>query len=233
MSGATDAGGPTSLKAYVVEDDSGDGNICLRFADRNVEARREGANEMDAEFGDVSCRRAPWADSYAPGPVPLQLCIEIGGWWQTCACGCERKIDSDVGQTHYEDDGDDGALNPMAPIYVGRRVYWNHTCKDGDERRTREVAEAKARDQSAAESAVLAKFPFATDIVAFRGYNCDNPGAGATGRSDVLHARFNFPGAAYGATWVIGSPTIGIPPVSADAWKAATDTLAARDGGEA
>lgn len=219
-----------TLKAYVVQDEYGGGQVCVRFAHRNVVARREGASEIDEEFGDVSCRRAPWADSYAPGPVPLQLCIEAGGWWQECACGCGRKIDNDGGQNHYEDDGDEGELNPMAPIFGGwRSVYWNQTCKDADEHRARDAAEAKVRDQSEVEAAVLAKFPFATDIVAFRGYSCDNPGAGATGRCDVLHARFNFPGAVHGAIWVIGSPTISIPPISQEAWDAAIASLRAEE----
>lgn len=222
-----------TLKAYVVQDDSGDGNVCLQFANRNVEARREGANEMDAEFGDVSCRRAPWADSYAPGPVPVQVCIEVGGWWQTCACGCGRKVSNDGDGFNYDVDGDDGALNPMAPIYVGRSVYWNQACKDADERHKREVAEAKGRDQSDAEAAVLKKFPFATDIAAFRGYDYDGRSTRQGLESyNVLHAGFNFPGAVHGAIWVVGSDTIHIPPISMEAWRVLTKSTPSGQTGE-
>lgn len=222
-----------ALRAYVVQDDSGDGQVCLQFADRNVVARREGANEMDADFGNVTCRRATWADGYAPGPVPLQVCIEVGGWWQECACGCGRKVSSDGDGFDYDTDGDEGELNPMAPIYVGRSVYWNQTCKDDDERRAREVAEAKARDQADAEAAVLAKFPFATDIVAFRAYDYDRTSTRrGSERYNVLHARFLFPGAVHGASWVIGSETIGIPPISRDAWDALTKVNPSPAAGE-
>jgi len=59
------------LKAFEVRDND-EGNCVIAFATNGAAARREGGNDLNLEFEDVeSCRRAPWADEYAPGPVPL------------------------------------------------------------------------------------------------------------------------------------------------------------------
>ncbi len=71
------------MKAYTVDDD-GEGAVVV-FAEKNVVARRIGANELGCAFGDVSCCRAPDLDSYAPGPVP-PLILWDAGWW----FGCQR-----------------------------------------------------------------------------------------------------------------------------------------------
>ena len=64
-------------KAYSVQ---GDEHGCVVFAEHNVVARREGANELNIEFGDVeSCRRAPQFDQYADaGKVPVQALLDAG-----------------------------------------------------------------------------------------------------------------------------------------------------------
>ena len=197
------------LKAYVVNDDF-EGHSVIEFAERAVVARRNGAAELSADFGDVSCRRAPWADEFAPGPVPPKECIERGGWWYECTCGCGRRIDNQGGTHDYDLDGDDGELNPMAPVYVGQSVYWNQACLDNDERERREREEQAERDQAEAEAAVLAKFPFATDIKALRGY-CKNR---------LLQADFRFPGGLSRATWTIGDSVVSVAVRDVETWKA-------------
>lgn len=208
------------MKAYQVSE-AFEGHCVIVFASRAVVARREGANQLDVSFGEVDqCKRAPWADEYAPGPVPAQAKI-AAGWYFECACGCERRIDSDFGTTRYEDDGDDGELNPMEPVYVGGGVYWNQRCKDNDEREQRERAEAIARDDSEVKAAVLAKFPFATEIRAFRGH------AYVDGKPNynTLQGQFRFPGGRWCANWIVGAETVGVQTGDVEAW------LAAKAGG--
>lgn len=207
-----------NLKAYVVTDEHGEGTATVVFAERNVVARRIGAPEVDCEFGDVSCKRAPWADHLAPGPASAKDCIELGRFRYECACGCSRRISADGGEHDYDMDGDNGELNPMDPVYVGTgEVFWNQACKDNDDRAAQERKEKAARDQTEAEAAVLAKWPFATEIKAYRGYD-----GTAGGTYDVLHATFRFPGGQWTVSWAIGADTISVPRGDADAWNALT-----------
>ncbi len=78
------------LKAFSVQADEFG---CIRFAKTHVEARREGAAELDVEFGDiVSCRRAPELDKYAAARhVPWKVLIEEHGWSQECGY-CNRRV---------------------------------------------------------------------------------------------------------------------------------------------
>lgn len=147
-----------------------------------------------------------------PGPG-AQAKIEAG-WWYECSCGCGRRIDNAEGTHLIDFDGDDGELNPMDPVYVGHGVYWNQLCKDNDEREQRERAEAKVRDQRDVEAAVLAKFPFATEIVAFRAH------AYVDGKSDynTLHAQFRFPGGRWAVNWIIGADTVRVQADDVGAW---------------
>jgi len=204
-----------NLKAYVVTEEWVEGNATVVFAGKSVVARREGANELDCEFGGVSCRRAKWADHLAPGPVSAKDCIKLGGFWYECACGCGRKIDDETGYHHDDIDGENGELNPMAPVYVGTgQVFWNQACKDNDDRAAQERKEKAARDQAEAEAAVLAKWPFATEIKACRGYD-----GTAGGTYDVLRAAFRFPGGQWPVSWAIGAETIDVPLGDVDAWE--------------
>lgn len=207
-----------SLKAYVVTDEYGEGHAEVVFAGKSVVARREGANALDCEFGDVSCKRAKWADHLAPGPVSVKDYIELGGFWYECACGCDRRINDESGQPLYDLDGDDGELNPMAPVYIGTgQVFWNQVCKDNDDRAAQERKDKAARDQSDAETAVLTKWPFATEIKAYRSYD-----GTAGGTYDMLHASFRFPGGQWSVSWAIGAETINVPLGDVDAWNALT-----------
>ena len=81
-----------ALKAYAVysnyDPDDGSG---IFFALSNAAARRQGAGEFsDGDFHSVSCSRAPWADEYAPGPVPFKAFFHKG-WWQKCS-HCSTRI---------------------------------------------------------------------------------------------------------------------------------------------
>ena len=204
------------LKAYEVREPD-EGHCRIVFATRNVVARREGAAELNIEFEEVeSCTRAPWADQYAPGPVPVQAMIEAG-WWYECECGCGRRIDNGEGQNNIDADGDDGELNPMDPVYFDHGVYWNQKCIDAEIEYRRQQEESKARDQAEVEAEVLAKFPFATDIKAGRCYGSVD---GKTYDHNTLVASFAFPGGQFHAHWTIGAKTIGIQGCDRDVWLA-------------
>lgn len=198
------------IKAYTVTDDY-EGECVIIFAERSVVARREGANELNAEFGEVTCRRAQWADEYAPGPVPVEAQINRGGFWFECSCGCGRRIDSDEGQAQDADE------NPMDPIYGGGGVYWNAGCKSADERRQREEQERDAHDQAYARAAVLARFPFATEIQGYRR---------TLSRTTVLYASFRFPGGKSWTNWEVGAATISIAQEDLAAWSEAVGMIA-------
>lgn len=81
------------LKAYSAHD--GYEGWATVFATNGAAARRYAANEMDCDFNQVeTCKRIPWADQYAPGPIPFQALYEHG-WWSECA-HCGVKIEQDA-----------------------------------------------------------------------------------------------------------------------------------------
>ncbi|WP_395605031.1 hypothetical protein [Pseudomonas sp. B16120] len=93
----------SGLKAYSVQ---GNEYGVVTFALSGVVARREGANELNIEFGQVeSCRRMPGLDDFAgqPGGVPMRLLVEEHGWSQECGY-CERRVYHDQPERVWEDD---------------------------------------------------------------------------------------------------------------------------------
>jgi hypothetical protein len=83
-----------SIKAYRVDVETHDAFSCIVFATNSAAARRDGANELDSCWEDVeSCRRAPSYDQYAPGPVPNDVLI-ADGWWFECH-GCTTTVSDD------------------------------------------------------------------------------------------------------------------------------------------
>ena len=83
------------MRAFQVDDEAGAGTSVVVFADHAVVARREGAIELDAEFGEVSCRRAAHFDELAPGPVPREV-LWGAGWWFECS-KCGQRASEDMG----------------------------------------------------------------------------------------------------------------------------------------
>jgi hypothetical protein len=73
-----------------------------------------GANELNEEFTDVRCRRAPEFDAWAErGKVPWRVLIEDHGWSQECG-GCYKSVYSDCDGRVYDDN----------------QVYCNDSCRD-------------------------------------------------------------------------------------------------------
>lgn len=96
-------------------------------------ARREGANELDAEFDDVTCRRAPELDQYADrmNELTFRMLVEEFGWFAYCSY-CDRII--------YKNeialwDDDRAYCEKCAPIikpseFQERNVYRNYRDKN-------------------------------------------------------------------------------------------------------
>lgn len=104
-----------ALKAFQVQD-NGEGHGCIMFAEHRATAQRNGANELDREFNEVWCRRAPEYDAYAErGSVPKDVLL-LSGWWFTChAKGC--------GRIAHEAEG-------CEPVVDGDAVYCSRECHD-------------------------------------------------------------------------------------------------------
>lgn len=109
---------PKPLLAYAVqEEDEGTGGIV--FARSGIAARRDGAAEFNGgEFGGLTCRRAPWADEFAPGPVPL-IVMARNGWWHECP-GCGAR----VGQGY-----DNEKRDRFDMVEVANGLYCRPTCR--------------------------------------------------------------------------------------------------------
>lgn len=89
------------LKAWAAyEHDEGVGGIY--FAKHAIVARRDAANEhADGELSGVWLRRAPWADRYAPGPVPVSVMIEHD-WWFPCS-HCDRHVTNSTEERVFDE----------------------------------------------------------------------------------------------------------------------------------
>lgn len=75
-----------AVKAFIVETDDPDDSV-VKFATTNVAARRNGADEIGADFGNVTCKRLPWADQYAGKGIPPTAFIENGWHYECSTCG--------------------------------------------------------------------------------------------------------------------------------------------------
>jgi hypothetical protein len=116
-------------RAFVVSEDH-EGKAIVVFAQHNVVARREGAQELNEEFEYVECRRAPEFDSFTEqGYVPRRALL-AAGWWQQChGPVCEKRLDGD--QSTYILDEED-------------RVFCSHTCAGAMADYEAKIAEGQA-----------------------------------------------------------------------------------------
>lgn len=136
-----------SLKAYKVDDD--DGHSCIVFETNSASARRNGASELDSDWESVeSCRRAPQFDRYAPGPVPEEVLI-AAGWWFECR-GCSKTVTDDSTCT-----ADGTVIDHGTYVVRNRHVFCTQECLARHD--------ASERMKVAAEDALIelveAKFP--------------------------------------------------------------------------
>lgn len=191
------------MKAYLVQDDYGDGGACVRFARHNVVARREGAIELDCEFEDVTCRRYPAFDQYAEqGGVPDSVLVDHG-WWFECM-QCSQKICSEP----YDEDGNEIELTP---IYEPHRIYCSAKCKQAFE--AERQAERDRAEQVA--SAALKMWPGIT----VRHKN---------GYEQPPRVWFDFPGGQDQADWRLGEDTLRVSARDKAAWESFAEAARAQ-----
>lgn len=104
------------LLAYAVLE-LGENTGTVVFAKTNAAARRIGSSQIsDGSFFSVSAHRAPWADRYAPGPVPIRVMIDNGWWWE--CFGCHRHIGLDI------------APPIERSVEIGGHIYCSQECLD-------------------------------------------------------------------------------------------------------
>lgn len=164
-----------NLKAFHVGEGS-EGEQVITFAPNNAQARREGGNELDLPFEEVSfCRRAPWADEFAGQPFIPAKAYHDQGWWLYCN-NCEKQL--------YEDAEDDDG-NPLQIVYAGRHAYCDQDCKDS---REKQVADANAKGE-AFKLKVLSERPNLT----YTEFDIGWP-------KITMSAKFKFPGCQYGGS---------------------------------
>lgn len=82
---------PLATKAFKVEDDWGDNGAVIVWARNYFEAKREGAQALDMEYGDVECERFPKLDGFT-GDL-LQWMLDEG-WYFSCQ-ECEARCYSE------------------------------------------------------------------------------------------------------------------------------------------
>ena len=164
-----------NLKAYHVGEGS-EGEQVVTFATSNAQARREGGNELNLTFEEVSfCRRAPWADEFAGQPFIPAKAYHDQGWWLYCN-NCEKQL--------YEDAEDDDG-NLLQIVYAGRHAYCDQDCKGS---REKQVADANAKGE-AFKLKVLAERPNLT----YTEFDIGWP-------KITMSAKFKFPGCQYGGS---------------------------------
>ena len=204
-----------ALKAYAVQNDF-DGEGEIYFAEHDIAARRRGASDFgDGDISGMTCRRAPWADSYAPGPVPKLVMIDNGWRFECHGCGCH--IDSDL---EAYDDNDEP--RKFQPVEIDGAIFCAEECHQMDiaDRAARSTCETAAINKLTA--ALLAALPDVTLT--------GKPHAYAVKRDGVYVAKqvwidFTFPGATIGpATYrydeIDEDPRVTVRTGDLDAWNA-------------
>lgn len=102
--------------AWEVTEES-EGHGCIVFHHHGLAARRNGANELNSEFENVTSKRAPAFDSYAEkGFVPTKVLIESGWWYSCLECGHKVHQDDEVNE-------------PADYVYVSQHVYCSTSCQ--------------------------------------------------------------------------------------------------------
>lgn len=165
--------GVKPVKAFIVETDDPEDSV-IQFATTNVAARRQGAAVIGTNFGGVSCKRLPWADSYAGQRIPESAYL-ANGWSFECAT-CGNCVDDETKSPEFE----------FGLVFC---------CPECQEAESADRAAASARKQEVID-AVLSKYPgvevtYASDheerrIAQFRFPGAKDPAEWMFGEDTVL-----------------------------------------------
>lgn len=167
------------FKAYTVATDDPEEST-IQFATTNVAARRQGANEIGADFSWVSCKRAPWADQYADSFIPAQAYIDNG--WQVGCTNCSRMVSDE----HHALDSDGYETDELlTPVFDEHRAFCDASCKAAHEK---EVA-----DRESALEAFKKRVAEARPDLTFKDFTGGWPRFTITGQ-------FTFPGCRFGGS---------------------------------
>lgn len=124
------------LRAYAVQEDT-EGTGDIHYARHDIEARKAGANEHGGgDLAGISCKRAPWADQYAPGPCPRLVMIDHGWWFECSGCGRTVRDDPSV---------EDGERSHLKAIEIAGAVYCTPICRRDSLRRKNTEATRKTQ----------------------------------------------------------------------------------------
>lgn len=185
---------PNKLRAYNVQsDDFG----CVVFAKSGIEARRNGANELDLDLSEiVSCRLAPALDKYVSviGGVPWKVLVEEHDWTQECGY-CNHRVSSAEPDHVWNDDS---------------QIYCSIECQarreDVDRKRQKE-SEVADKQKLAAIAAAEAKFAGAYDFSAYILVN------------KTINVTFRFPNGKWCAHWFPHNDSVTVSPEDLKAWE--------------
>lgn len=200
------------LRAYVVqEEDEGTGGVV--FAHHAIVARRNGANEFNGgDFHGVRCRRAQWADKYAPGPVPKLAMIDAG-WWFECS-SCERQIKDDADPDIEFEVTSAEAIEIHDAVYCSPECRRDHLDEQADRKAREELAKQRLRRE------LWEKVPGITLLGDDHAY-VSREGGRWVERQVVVH--FSFPGATHGPSFYryeIGhAARLWVPAGDHEAWE--------------
>lgn len=106
-------------------------NSCIVFHDNSISAASEGASELDVQFDQVTCKRAPQFDLYAKeGKVPTLALLKADWWFECDYCG--HNI-----MAHERDEDDNTPLDKV--VVAGEFLYCNTDCSCKQQQRKDET----------------------------------------------------------------------------------------------
>lgn len=199
------------MLAYKIAEVGGEERAVIAYAVRNAPARRIGAGELDLEWSEVSCRRAPEFDKYAAqgGPTPLQYIEE--GWWAECM-HCRRRVSDDRAWNLHEQHSEAAPGVTLEPLMEPQEhegdLYCNAACWAAEQ----EERAAFARRLEEARTTTLQRWPGVT-VTRVLGNNGTQP----------PHVLFQLPGVegpdgSFG--WTVGDETLTCSDAARAHWAA-------------
>ncbi len=202
-----------SLKAFAITEEM-EGTGGIYFAKYSITAKKSFCAEFDLELGEISCRRAPWADQYADTKsVPKMVMLEHG-WWFYCDY-CECRITDD--RATYRGD----EVITLDPVEAGGGIFCTPSCRDNyyQERSERAIFSQWARDLF--EGMLFRRFPGASVAQKTHVYATAIDGLWVI-KQCVVH--FTFPGSTIGpATFRVdgigAAPTLHVCTGDIAAWE--------------
>lgn len=198
------------MPAYSVHvDDPYEPSAVIVFAKSNIEARRQGASQLDCdEIGGLRCLREPWADAFEINRKIPAAEMLAHGWMLPCA-GCEQIISDGGTVTRYNDDGQETEVD-VDPVGTDHCAFCTPECKARHDEYRARCKRGERRFWAALAREALRKFPGITidpektDAARWSGHHHRYFGTHSkSGRCRALCfvVAFSFPGSKYGGKY--------------------------------